>query len=53
MRCGVTTSYLCYINLTDGIEIFSSKNPGILIFRPRLIAKIDVNCNQKGGVGFR
>jgi len=34
MRCGVTTSYLCYINLIDGIEIFSSKNRGILIFRP-------------------
>ena len=34
MRCGVTTSYLCYINLMDGIEIFSFKNRGILIFRP-------------------
>jgi hypothetical protein len=33
MRCEVTTSYLCYINLIDGIKIFSFKNRGILIFR--------------------
>jgi len=37
VRCGVTTSYLCYINLMGGIEIFSFKNRGILIFRPTFI----------------
>jgi hypothetical protein len=32
----VYDSYLYYINLIDGIEIFSFKNRCILIFRPRI-----------------
>jgi hypothetical protein len=53
MRCGVTTSYPCYINLMDGIEIFSFKNCGILIFRSSIKRKGCAPCRFKRSESLR